>query len=337
MQSKIFIAFFIMVCLLMPPPARVSASPPDWFLNLPHKDYELVGYGEGRTLDEALAKAKKGIAQSIRTRIRSESVFEERLANKDYSRNARTLLQERTDVVLSDLETVRKEHRDGLWYIAVKYENLPFPKKFSKRLSHRACEQGNQNRYLSCTPLIKALNAELGCSPAVKLLRNHGLWYLACEDVMLPLGSAAFEKLYASCPSPSLSLVPSKTDLRKGDAFSVTLRPLRDGFVSLLNVYESGEVSVILANRSAQASEDILCPDPAANLELVAGLVREGEATFDLYVGFLSPEKVDLGRIQQAGDQVSSGERHFKFDEVLGLMDNVEFCTVLIRTRPKDQ
>lgn len=335
MQLKFKISFVIVLCLLMDPCTRVSASPPDWFLKLPHKHYEIVGYGEGKTLEEARTKATKNIAQSIQTRILSESVFEEKLADRNYSQNARTRLQEKTDVVLSELTTVRKEYREGLWYLAVKVENLPFPKKMARRLGDYACKQQRQNPYLSGTPLIQALNAELGCRPDVRLIRNHGLWYLSCDHTMLALSARDFERLFVSYTSEDLFLGSTKTDLVEGDVFSLTLKPKRKGFLSLLNVYQNGMVSVLVANKPVESNEEVAFPDPSGDVELVAGLARDGGATFDLYVCLFSRRKIDVSRIQSAGSQVSRDETDFKFDEVLALMKKYTFCTEWIRTRPR--
>lgn len=314
--------------------ADAFAGPPDWFDKLPRKDYEIIGYGVGSTLDEATANAKKEIAQFIQTHITSESRFEERQEDKRYSQKAEVVLKERTDVVLSEVSTIKQERKKEFWYVAVRYENLPFEKKFAGRLKSYPCKAEGQNRYLAQTPLIKSINQDLSCSPNMKLIRNHGLWYMSYDKVMLPLDSNDFEKLFISYGSEDISLIPLKKELVKGDVFSFTIRSKSDGFVSLLNVYESGEVFVITANRPIKMNHEIVVPDPQGDMELFAGLPFEGKPTYDLYIAFISNNRIDLSRIQQAEDNVEKDERHFKFDEVLNLIERNKFSTVLMRTRP---
>ena len=307
---------------------------PDWFGKLPHNDYEIIGYGIGNSVEEATARANKDIALYIRTHISSESFFEETLTDEEYSRKAKVILQEHTHVVLSEVVTIKQEHAGGIWYVAVRYENLPFEEKIAKRLRLSECIKESQNRYLSRTPLIRSINKELNCELDFKLTRNHGVWYISYDKVMVPLNRKNFERLFISYESYGISLIPSKTELVAADIFSFAFQSSQSGFASLLNICEDGEVFIISANQPIKANKETTIPDPSGEMELFAGLPHEGRPTYDLYTLIISNNKIDLSRIQQAGNKVEKGARHFKFDEVLSLMDEYDFSTVLIRSRP---
>lgn len=69
----------------------------------------------------------------------------------------------------------------------------------------------------------------------------------------------------------------------------------------------------------------------------MCGLVTPGKETRDLYVAIYSKNKIDLSRIQQVGGKVEKDEEHFKFGELLDILGENEFSSVLIRTKPKSE
>ena len=312
-----------------------AGNPPEWYLQLSQKKGEIVGYGSGKTLEEAVAKAKRDIAQSIRTRVRSRSSIEQKQANDTYSQKVETVLHEDTDVVLSDVSTLRQSKKESLWYVALKMVNLPFTKRFARKIGPFSCTSMKQNRYLADTPLVKALNYELSCELDVRLIRNHGLWYLSYRYTQISLGPHDLERLFVQHESEDIVLKASSSDLREGDRFTFFLTPSLDGFISLLNVYASGEVFVLESNRTVRKGKSFVFPDPSGETELVAGLWKKGQSTHDLYVALAGPQRIDLSRIQTASDDVLKEERHYKFDELLDLLDRHAFSSVIVRTRPR--
>ncbi len=314
----------------------LNASPPEWFRKLSHKDYEIIGYGSSKNLEEARTMAKKEIANSIQTQIISENIFETSEINDIVSEKVNLYLEAKTDVVLSDLKTIKEEKKKKIWYVALIYENLPIENKFAKRVSILDHKTEKQNKYLWNSPLIQAINEELNCKLNIKLKRKNKLWYLAYENVMLPLSPDEFEKLFISTVSDKISINPSKSSLLTvDDVFSFSVESKQDGYVSIINVYENGECFIITYNQSLKANDPVRIPDESSDKELIAGLFTKNQPTYDLYVTLFDIEEINLSRVQTAGEKIEKEERHFKFDEVLKMMDEHEFCTILIRTRPK--
>lgn len=325
-----FILLFLVFSFLL------SASPPEWFRKLSHKDYEIIGYGSSKSRDDAKTMAKEEIANSIQTQIISENVFERTDINDVVNEKMSKYIKAKTNVVLSDLITIKEERKKKEWYVALIYVNLPIEKKFKKRVSLFDHEIEKQNKYLLNSPLIQAINEELNCKLDIKLKRKNKLWYLAYENVMLPLSPDEFEKLFISSNSDQISLILSKSSiLTEGDVFSFSVESKQNGYLSIINVYENGECFIITSNQSVTSNSPIRFPDESSDNELVAGLFTENQPTFDLYIALFDEEEINLSRIQTAGEIIESEERHYKFNEVLEMMNEYEFCTVLIRTRPQ--
>ncbi|MCK4312223.1 MAG: hypothetical protein KAW88_05760 [Candidatus Cloacimonetes bacterium] len=56
-----------------------------------------------------------------------------------------------------------------------------------------------------------------------------------------------------------------------------------------------------------------------------------------MYVALFDKEEINLSRIQTAGEKIEKEEWHYKFNEILEMMDEYEFSSVLIRTRPREK
>ena len=328
------ILYFVLLFFILP--IFLNASPPEWFRKLSHKDYEIIGYGSSKNLEEARTMAKKEIANSIQTQIISENIFETSEINSVVNEKVNLYLEAKTNVVLSDLKTVKEEKKKKEWFVALIYENLSIEMKFADKIFLPERRSENQNRYLSNSPLIQSINEELNCTLDINLKRKNKMWYLAYENVMLPLSPDEFEQLFISSNSDKISLIPSRSSiLTEGDVFSFSVESKQNGYLSIINVYENGECFIIMDNQTINSNNPVIFPDEFSDNELVAGLFIENQATYDLYVALFDKEEINVSRIQAAGEKTESEERHYKFNEVLEMMNEFEFCTVLIRTKPE--
>lgn len=319
------------------PVSYALAAPPEWYQKLSHEEDVIVGYGEAGTIDEAKAHAAADIAKQIQLNVSGEDSFEKEVVNDTVSQKGKTVVNQKTDVVLSDVET-KAEQRGKTWYVACLYENVNIGKKCAKRLKLSGCTSERQNKYLEKTPLFQEINKEAGCKRDFRLIRDNKIWYLTHQNMerMLPLSANIFARLFVGFQARSIALTASNDDLVEGSAFSFTLRPNADGFVTLIDVYENGEVFIVAPNLPAKANKSIIFPDPSVADEMAAGLLTPGLQTKDLYLAVYSRDKADFfNRIQRMGKQVEKDEDHYKFAELLDILDGYDFSSVIIRTRPK--
>ena len=308
---------------------------PAWFGKLAHAKNDIIGYGVGDSYEQAYINAKNEIAKTILTHVTSESAMDQRLVDGNYSQNIDISVRETTSVVLDSVENLKEERRNGIWYVALKYENIPIEIKFVNKLDLQHLKPEDQNSYLHHTPLIESLNQKVGFQLDYKLLRKNGYWHLAYDDNMMLLDAMNFERLFINYSPPSMSIVPSNVRLMEGVVFSFSIQSSIDGFISLFNVCETGEVFIIEGNRKIKAGERILVPNPVGDLELFAGVIEKGKWTQDLYIAVLTSEKINMGQIHFAMETFDPSERNYKFDELLAFLDQHTFCSVVLSIRPR--
>jgi len=263
-----------------------SSQPvPYWFTTPPTgtKGYEYYGTGMGADDKEAQGNARAAIAASIRSDIDSGFISKEEVKKGSYSQEKRHVLSVKTDMSLTDAEIVKQEQVGKTWYVLMKYENLTIGKKCKKWLHPSECAGEKQNRFLAGTRLIREINAETGCTPDMRLVRKDKTWYLTHNRIekLLPLTSDDVANLLAPYQSDKVMLTPSNTELREGTAFTLTVQAIQDGFVTLFDVYENGEVFVVAPNQPVKANQKITIPDAKSESEMVAGLLAPGKPSTD--------------------------------------------------------
>lgn len=312
---------------------------PDWFNTPPSgtKGNEYYGTGKGDDEKEARKNAMEAICSSIRSDVASGFYSQEEVKNDGFSQQKRHDLRVQTDCSLTDAEVIKQQRVDNAWYVLMRYENSTLGKKCKTLLSPSECAGEKQNRYLEKTRLFQEINAEMGCTPDMRLERRHGIWYLIHRRIkqLLPLTAADMANLIAPVKSNTISVTPSNTELREGTVFSFTVQSRQDGFVTLFDVYENGEVFVVEPNQKIKANQKIMIPDPKSESELVAGVLTPGKPSTDLYVAVYSDNQGVFSSLQRLGQQIAKDEDHFKFDELLMLLDRYEFSATVVKTTPK--
>ena len=90
----------------------------NWYFRCPGDFYPYQLF-DCKNLEEARTMAKKEIANSIQTQIISENIFETSEINSVVNEKVNLYLEAKTNVVLSDLKTVKEEKKKKEWYVAL--------------------------------------------------------------------------------------------------------------------------------------------------------------------------------------------------------------------------
>ncbi len=173
--------------------ATALFATPDWYGKLtPTVQAELIGYGEGSTLEEAKATAKSDIAHSIYSHVSSSVGSSTQVSGKDIKSSAFQSVEDRSDVVLSDAKVLQSEQEksSSRWFVAMSYDNRPFEEKLFSTLGSRVCSN-TPHPYLSNTLLLQKIAKRAGCTKwaDVQITHDNGIWYVGKNDIRLPFGS----------------------------------------------------------------------------------------------------------------------------------------------------
>jgi len=102
----------------------VNARVPQWFTH-PNYTGVLLGYGEGTTLEEAKANARKDLAMSIATKVNVTMQLDEKSDSFQTFKEFQSSSSQSSDIKLSayDYKVYKQEKVDGRWYVALEYRS----------------------------------------------------------------------------------------------------------------------------------------------------------------------------------------------------------------------
>ncbi len=332
---KIILTVLIMLTLLGCGGSKLNPTTqtyPTWYTNQNLKvlnKYEVIGYGEGSSFREAEANAKEDIAQKLSSNVDSSIS----ITSTDTNSTSEAKLKVTSKLNLQNLKTIKREEMKKSFFIALKYENLDLAYRVQKTIGDITCNNEEVSLYMKETTLYQSVKNAVGCELSTKLQRRNAAWYLTYKEHMFLLSDSEFEQLYTSVDNKKFSFKSSKKVLKDGDEFHFDFATDENIYVTLLDVYENGIVTLLQS--STQFSSNLQIPSKKSKSYFEAGLVQEGKDTYDLYVAIYTKEPLDMSRYEYANEELASSELAYKFDELLNLIQKYEYSTILLRTTAK--
>lgn len=325
-------SILILIALL----TQLLAEAPAWFGSLKsNADYEIIGYGEGLTLDEAKTNAKSDIAKAIRSNINSSFTVQTSVSNSAVNHNAQSNISETSNLTITDAQLKKSEQTNGRFYVALRYENLPLIVKLAKRGGQSLC--GKPNAYLAQTSTLLNLSNDLNCTVSIDITRENDGWYLGRGEHRNSMNNADLRALMIETSMGTLRVKSNHTLVNEDETYILNLEGLpATGYLSLFDVYDDGRVVLMESNipLSRLSKKKLLYPDDIRqDLQLAGGVLETGRDTLDMYVALVSNEPLKLSSFIPMGQQIEKGERAFVMDRLLALMQNNSFATTVVTTK----
>jgi len=222
---------------------HLFSSEPNWFYNISHKDFEIIGYGVGQTRKEAKQNARIEITNSISVQVQNSFFRENSLENGKYRKDIQQNSSEKSFAKLDNLEIMKIEYLGDRYFVAIKYLNISFIKNLKYRIGDRKIAKEN-NRYLQKTLFLQELKQEFGFYPKIEIYRD----ILTIGDFSFKISQEILGKLLISVDNQNLNLtIPKK--LKNGELYFIQVQVKKKGFLTLIQIYKNGETSLLFANK----------------------------------------------------------------------------------------
>ncbi len=303
---------------------QLLAIPPSWYINqnINNESYEIIGYGEGATLDSAKQIAKSDIAKMIQTNISTSISIEKSVKDGEYKSNVSQNINEKTNIALTDLEVVGSRYVDNKYYIAIKYINLPFAKKVKILIGDNILLEKSTNQYLNKTPLMQELKEEFGFYPKVSLSQNN----IIINNQTFHLTKKDFVKLFTNIENNLLSL-DMKDNYKDGEYYFIKVKSKKSGYLNIFQVYESSETVLLVSNKKVKASDKTIYPNPKEYDGLEAVVSKGQVNTKDLTIVALCKDKKDFSLFDKVDTTIN--KKSLFFGEIL---DKIDKCKIVSKT-----
>lgn len=315
-----------------------SFANPEWYYSLKKESTNLyIGYGSDTDESRAKQIALNEVASQISVKIDSKHEEESELVDGEYTLNVKEKLKQSANATFSDYRLLKSEYMDGRYFVAVEYENIPNIDKFVNKVkTNKALVDEKQNTYLSKTLMANYLKNALGKSVDFSLLRKDKKWYIKHKNTLQVLNKKEFENFFVSKANDEIELKINKKRniLHDGDSFYFKAKSVKNGFLSILTVYENGTVATLVRNVPVKKEKEQSVPDEEFESVPTAGVITEGLETFDLYVAVLSEKKLMFDSFAYADDELIEQERYKNFDALIRFLDDKTFTTLKVITKP---
>jgi len=310
---KKFITFLLLNFLFI----TILNATPSWYYNLPNtKQNFYIGYGSASSELEAKQNALVSISSQISIKIDSSLTTTKTYDTKDMQ----IVSSQKTDANLNDYKVLKLEFKEGKYFVAIEYENIPNIQKFKNKLKAKNIKV-NFNNYFK--------NFEL--------VRKDKRWYIKYQDIVQLLDKREFEKFFVTIPNENISIKTNKKNdiLYDGDEFYFQVNTKEDGYISILTVYEDGTVSTLLKNIKVKANQKENLPDKDFEAIPQAGLLKQGVETFDLYVAIVSKKRFHFDSFATANEELIEDERYKNFDQLQRFLKDKNYTTLKVLTKPR--
>lgn len=321
----IFLSFFVFATFLN--------AAPIWFYKIASKDYEIIGYGSGKTLEEAVLQAKADVSNSIKSEIKSELNIKSSTSNDDYSHEAKSSVKSSSSSVLSGVEVIKTQKIEDEFFVAVSYDTRAFEVRFFEKIGqNKECVQNAG--FLNKSPLGENLKALAKCDLKLEIYRKGNDFFIQSAGVSMPFTEDNIEKLFVEQVNLDIELNASKNSLKDGEAFHLIVKSNKtDGYISLFNLYDKGQVVLLVDNIESGFKKTIKIPQIIdENLELIAS-TNGKNSTKDLYIVLWHKTKLPFTLFTMVEDSALDEKKGQNLDELIKLLDKHSWSSTLVRVR----
>jgi hypothetical protein len=299
---------------------------PSWYINsaIPYTSYEYIGYGQGPTKESAMLQAQAELAQSIRSEISVVVNSNTQISNNAVHESFESKARVASKLNLSDVTLEKIEEANGAIYVAYKYSNLPLAEKIINAGINIKCSK-NIHPYLSRIPVFKSISKRMSCLPEMQVIYKNKNWYLLIEGEMFALNKQGFEHLFVRVKNPAIQLKLSNTHVKSGDIYSIELKPEIYGYASLVQIFDSGQIKLLIDNKIVNSKDTITFPDLTKFDGLYAEANGQKRLSKDLTLAILCNEVVDLSDITEISVDTIIENNQSLFSQ---LMHRISGCSV---------
>jgi len=307
------------------------------------KPFEIIGFGDGCSFEEARIKARNEIAKQIKIMLKSNFSINERLKSNDdkeeekYSLNIQNKVSEQTSVELDDVIQINSERINNHTYVALKYIHLPTAKKIKYKLDLNGkfnCNNKTNNiEFLSKTPLMKKLKRVFGCEPKIEIVYKNSNWYISVEQILTRIPAFEFIDLWTGYSDHAIKIKTSKNFLNKGDIFQIKIDIFKQGYLSLFDIYHTGQTVILINNQKINKSQQLIYPDHKRFEGLEADIPLNQNHSKDLYISMLCSNFKDFSRYEPIDEKYLATNQSFYFGHLLEDMKGCHIASEIVHIR----
>lgn len=308
-------------------------APPNWFANSSiQRKGHYIGYGSGPSLEAAKTAARVDLSKQLQSQVQSQMHYQVSEQNGVVDQTSRKQVTETSQAKLSDLVVLHSESVSGRYFVALGMDFRPLAQKVLDTFSDLGPQ--TQASLWNATPLFQTLKQSLGFYPDIDLTGDGTAYFLKGGDQLLKMKPAETVELfpYTSSNDIQFSILPSTQPLQAEQLYQVQFKAQSEGYLSYLQIFQTGDTALFMANRPIQSNQKVIYPNPDQYDGLVAELAVDQAQSRDLHLAILCPEKRAFAQLESVSTQ--AGQDYAKYlDKLPGLVKNCQITSQVVEIK----
>lgn len=309
-----------------------SITPPAWYLNLPKNKNIIIGYGEGKSLQEAKANARNEIAKSINVTVSSNLTMNMTLKNKIFEENESSLIEEQASAKLKSLIVLKEEINEGKYFVALEYNNHSLIEKISSYLKDKDVSAMSNKNPLYKSNFSMKLKHTIGFVPNYNLNYKDGIFYVSINNEQFVLDENHIKFLFSESISDKVSIQTKNRTIKNNDFFYINVVTSTSGYMNLFNIDENGKVSVMLDNKFIN-KEKYTYPDQKLYNGLQATIIGDNMQIFENFIVVLCKDEKAWGIFDEISSDYNTNDEAVRFPVLYTLIKECAYSGLIVKIK----
>jgi hypothetical protein len=237
-------------------------------------------------------------------------------------------IEEKSDIILSNIKIVKSEFIDNRYYVAIKYINLPLAQRVALEIKDYNLKiKTSKDYYLNKTDLMDNLKNEFGFYPKVRIYQNN----IIINNQFFALLNRNIIDLFKRVDSKNIFFTSNKKIYKNNQLMKFQIITKKEGFISVLYVEETGKVGIILNN--IKIVKEIIYPNKNEEEDLIAFNPSE-EMISEFYIALYSQDRLDLNKFEEISCNLLNNNSYNFSDLIKILNKNIDnFSTLILKIK----
>lgn len=310
-----------------------TISAPNWYSDQKvFKEGYYVGYGEGESLGSAKTQARSDLSKQLKTTVQTYTQRSVSQNNSDIGIVSSSKVSEISEAELSDLEVIKSQQQNKKYYVALGMDFRPLVQRVQTKFAN--LDRQTKSNFLKTTSLFKSLKEELGFFPNINLIGDGKAYFLKNGEQLLKVFQKEIPEIYPLISSNNIhfEIKSPRVPLTSGSLYHVNFYPKISGFLTYIQVFQSGDTALFFENMRVLKQQKLTYPDLLQYDGLVAELKPEQIRAQDLHLAILCPDPRPFNQLEKISSK-SNLTYTKNLHKLFTLIENCHVVTEIIEIR----
>ena len=310
---------------------NVVQSKPEWYLNIQNKnDDVLIGYGYGKNLEVAKAKANSDIAKRMRVEISSHMSIKQKDGAKS---EVDSKILESSLAVLYDVKVLKQTVLNNNVFVALEYNTKPIIEQMVNATDPKQVTKMDKNNPYFYTQFSKELASVYGFVPNYSVKFVDGVYKVGFASKNFMLKDEDVKKFQFEKSDQDIKITMSKT-IKSHEPYFVKIDIVHKGYLHLFEYQNNGKI-MHLINNELKEPRTLIYPDPKSFNGIETRLSNVDIQESESYLALLCSQSTPIDFFDTITHKYNYNDKAYRFTELYPSINSCKFSSVIVKIVPR--